>query len=186
LLTLLAVSAVMVHLYQTEAGQRFFDGLKLKVPGLGPLIHRSSLSRMIHALSALSKAHVPLACALPLAGKAAGNLLLRDALAQAAHRVQCGGGANNGGAPGTLGAAMKASEQLPPQMTQMIAAGEDAGHLIQTLDQIALSLDAEVDRSVRRLLNLVSPIVYTGFLLVVALTLLGLYYPIFNLGNVIK
>jgi type II secretory pathway component PulF len=48
---------------------------------------------------------------------------------------------------------MKASEQLPPQMTQMIAAGEDAGHLSQTLDQIALSLDAEVDRSVRCLFN---------------------------------
>jgi type II secretory pathway component PulF len=73
LLTLLAVSAVMVHLYQTEAGQRFFDGLKLKVPGLGPLIHRSSLSRMIHALSALSKAHVPLACALPWRAKQPGT-----------------------------------------------------------------------------------------------------------------
>ena len=54
------------------------------------------------------------------------------------------------------------------------------------MDQCARFFDREVDYGVKRLMTLIEPVLTVFMGVVVGFILLALYYPIFNLGNVVK
>jgi len=176
-LVLLAIFIASARYYQTYRGRRFFDDLKMKMPLFGPLIEKMALARMAHTLSALADAGVPLIRALATAGSVSNNAILLDAMGTVSVRVQQGA---------MLGASLAETGKFPLLMTRMISAGEESGDLGMMLNQVAGFFDREVDYGVKRILTLIEPILTVGLGFVVGFILLALYYPIFNLGNVIK
>lgn len=177
LLFLIGLTLGSARVYQTYKGRRFFDSLKMKMPLFGPLVEKMAQARLTHTLSALTEAGVPLMSALGTAGRVSGNTLLSDALDTVSLKVQQG-------AP--MGLSMADTKRFPMLMTRMIKAGEDSGNLSEMLKQVARFFDREVDYGVKRLMTLIEPVLTVGLGVVVGFILLALYYPIFNLGNVIK
>jgi type IV pilus assembly protein PilC len=176
---LVVVGAIVftTRAYKTYKGRRVIDGLKIRLPLFGGLIEKIGLARMTHTLAALTDAGVPLIRALGTAGRVSGNSLVMDALAEVSIKIQQGG---------EMGMAMQDTKRFPLLMTRMIAAGEQAGNIGEMLDQVARFFDREVDYGVKRLMTLIEPILTVGMGLVVGFILLALYYPIFNLGQVVK
>lgn len=165
------------RIYRTYRGRRFFDRLKTRVPLFGHLIEKIGLARTSHTLAALTNAGVPLTRALGTAGRVSGNALVMDAMDEVNLQIQ------NGTA---MGVAMADTRRFPLIMTRMIAAGEQSGNLGEMLEQVARFFDREVDYGVKRLLTMIEPILTIVLGFVVGFILLALYYPIFNLGNVVK
>ena len=176
-LLLVAIVIVSARANQTYRGRRFFDALKLKLPLFGSLIQKMALARLSHTLSALAEAGVPLMSALGTAGRVSGNALYMDALDAVSLRVQQGG---------PMSLSMADTGRFPFMMTRMVAAGEDSGELGEMLKQVARFFDREVDYGVKRLMTMIEPVLTVGLGVVVGFILLALYYPIFNLGNVVK
>lgn len=174
---LIALSIACVQYNRTYRGRRFFDSLKIRLPLFGTLIEKMALARLAHTLSALSDAGVPLIRALGTAGRVSGNSLLLDALADVSVKIQQGK---------TLGATMAETKRFPLLMTRMIGAGEESGDLGGMIRQVAHFFDREVDYGVKRLMTMIEPVLTVGLGVVVGFILLALYYPIFNLGNVVK
>lgn len=176
-LAMIITAVVSARAYKTYKGRRFFDNLKMRMPLFGPLVEKMAQARLTHTLSALTEAGVPLMSALGTAGRVSGNALLMDALETVSTKVQQGA---------TLGLSMSDTKRFPLLMTRMIAAGEESGNLGEMLKQVARFFDREVDYGVKRLMTLIEPVLTVGLGVVVGFILLALYYPIFNLGNVIK
>lgn len=174
---LVGIVIASVYYYKTYKGRRFFDNLKIKMPLFGPLVEKMAQARLSHTLAALTEAGVPLIRALGTAGRVSGNALMMDALDVVSLKVQQGA---------AMGISMADTGRFPLLMTRMIAAGEDAGSLGEMLKQVARFFDREVDYGVKRLMTLIEPVLTVGLGIVVGFILLSLYYPIFNLGNVIK
>jgi type IV pilus assembly protein PilC len=132
---------------------------------------------MAHTLASLSDAGVPLIRSLSTAGRVSGDAPIMDALADVSLKVQQGVG---------MGLAMSDTGRFPLLMTRMIAAGEESGNLGEMLEQVAHFFDREVDYGIKRLMTLIEPILTIFMGIIVGFILIALYYPIFNLGNVIK
>jgi type IV pilus assembly protein PilC len=174
---LVALAIACVRFNRTYKGRRFFDRLKMSLPLFGPLVEKMALARLAHTLSALSDAGVPLIRALGTAGRVSGNSLLMDALADVSVKVQQGR---------AMGATMAETKRFPLLMTRMIGAGEESGDLGGMLKQVAHFFDREVDYGVKRLMTMIEPVLTVGLGVVVGFILLALYYPVFNLGNVVR
>jgi type IV pilus assembly protein PilC len=177
LLTVVATMVVCARLNRTYRGRRFFDRLKVRLPLFGPIIDKIALARAAHTLASLSDAGVPLIRSLGTAGRVSGDAHVMDALGDVSVKVQQGVG---------VGLAMADTGRFPLLMTRMIAAGEESGNLGEMLEQVALFFDREVDYGIKRLMTLIEPILTIVMGVVVGFILIALYYPIFNLGNVIK
>jgi type IV pilus assembly protein PilC len=172
-----ALVTASTRYYRTYQGRRFFDNLKIKLPLFGSLVEKMALARLAHTLAALTDSGVPLIRALGTSARVSGNALVMDALAEASIKVQQGA---------TLGDSLADTGRFPRMMTRMIAAGEESGELGMMLKQVARFFDRDVDYGVKRTMTLMEPILTVGLGIVVGFILLALYYPVFNLGNVVK
>jgi type IV pilus assembly protein PilC len=177
ILGIIAAIFTVARVYRTYKGRRFLDRFMVRLPLFGPIVDKIALSRMAHTLASLSDAGVPLIRSLGTAGRVSGDANVMDALADVSLKVQQGVG---------MGLAMSDTGRFPLLMTRMIAAGEESGNLGEMLEQVALFFDREVDYGIKRLMTLIEPILTIVMGVVVGFILIALYYPIFNLGNVIK
>jgi type IV pilus assembly protein PilC len=177
ILLILATIIACVRLYRTPAGRRFFDRLKIRLPLFGPIIDKIALARMSHTLASLNEAGVPLIRSFATAGRISGDIHIVDAMADVSTKVQRGV---------RIGLAMTDTGRFPILMTRMISAGEESGNLGEMLEQVAHFFDREVDYGIKRLMTLIEPVLTIVMGVVVGFILIALYYPIFNLGNVIK
>jgi len=177
LLLILATLVTCTRLYRTPGGRRFFDHLKVRLPLFGPIIDKIALARMSHTLSSLNEAGVPLIRSFATAGRISGDIHIMDAMADVSAKVQRGV---------RIGLAMADTGRFPILMTRMIAAGEESGNLGEMLEQVAHFFDREVDYGIKRLMTLIEPVLTIVMGVVVGFILIALYYPIFNLGNVVK
>src|SRR5690606_38101587 len=121
LILIIAVGSVFGFLHAKKryrSVQHFVDRAILKIPGLGPILHKSAIARYARTLAATCSAGVPLVEALTSVAGATGNssheqgvLKMRDELATG-QRLQ---------------RAMETTDLFPNMVNQMIAVGEESG-----------------------------------------------------------
>jgi type II secretory pathway component PulF len=151
---------------------------------------------MSHALAALTEAGVPLEPALRLAGTASSCIPAADALTEAASRVLLEPDGASGPSPEDM-------KRLPGPVRQWAAdaavaaaavkrgnsGGGDAAEparLSGLLEWVGRRADQDLGRALKRLRTRMEPLLTLLFGGMIALILICLYYPIFNLGHVIS
>ena len=90
----------------TDKGRRVFDGLKLKLPLLGPVFHSMSVSRFCRVLGTLLRNGVPILKSLDISSQSTGNVLLAETIRQSADNISTGN---------SLAAPLAASGLVPPK-----------------------------------------------------------------------
>jgi MSHA biogenesis protein MshG len=70
-----------------------------------------------------------------------------------------------------------------PIVLQMIAVGEESGSLDDLMDEIALMYEREVDYELKTLAAQIEPILITFLGVMVLILALGIFLPIWNLGQ---
>lgn len=171
-----AVSALVWYI-RTPKGRDWWDGLKLKFPIVGPIFHKTAISRYARILSAMLAAGIPLLSGLEVSGRASGNRKVEAAAFRARAEV-------TGGRP--LADSMGVSEVFSPMMLRMTAVGEETGNLDTLLERAAGYHDSEVDHLVKNLSTAIEPVmlvVLGGFVLFVAL---AIFMPMWNLMDAYK
>ncbi|HEX9647486.1 MAG TPA: type II secretion system F family protein [Alphaproteobacteria bacterium] len=147
------------------------DAAKLRLPLLGPVLRRLALSRFSHYFAVLLRGGVPLLASLETARGVVGNLRIAAAVAAATERVASGH---------SLARALESTGEFPSLVVRMVGVGEEAGALLEALDNVTYFYDREVDDAVSALIAALEPAVTAvlGALLAwVAVAVLG---PIYN------
>ncbi len=150
--------------------------LQLRLPLMGELIRNSESARFASTLNILIASSVPLLEAMRIAAEVMHNILLREAVEQAALQVQEGA---------SLHKALEKSEQFPPMMVHMIASGEISGELEAMLGRAAQNQERELEMTANALMSVLEPVMIVVMGGIVLLIVLAILMPIFQLNNLV-
>lgn len=171
-LIVVGVYLVYIILKKSKKGVFWLDVLKLKIPVLGKLFHRISLSRFVRTLATLSTSGVPILEALSLTGKVAGNKIIEKATEESRDALRQGE---------TIASPLKKYPIFPPLVVNMISVGEKTGNLDTMLNKIADLYDDEVNRMVDSLASLIEPVLIAFLGGTVGVIVVAMYLPYFTM-----
>jgi type IV pilus assembly protein PilC len=140
------------------------------------LRQRAATARWTRTLSTLLDAGTPLNNALVSVAGASGNHTFAIASVAMAQSVREGS---------ALTPAMKRSGLFDPMILQLTAMGEASGTLSTQLAKAAQLSERELETQLQGVSGLIEPIIIVVLGLVVGTIVLALYWPIFELGQVI-
>jgi type IV pilus assembly protein PilC len=154
------------------AGRLAVDKFKLRMPLLGDLLRKSSVSRFTRTLATLLSSGVSILDALNITARTSGNMVLQNAIKQAMISIAEGE---------TITAPLKDSGVFPPMVTQMISVGEKTGGLDEMLTKIADFYDEEVDAAVAALTSIIEPVIIVFMGGMIGAILIAMYLPMFDI-----
>ena len=149
----------------------------LKSPKFGDLALKSAMAKFGRTMATLFASGVSIERALEVAGKVAGNLVIKEAVDQVQKDVTEGQ---------AMWSSMEKTGRFPKLIVAMVKVGEETGRLDEMLDTIARFYEDEVDRTVEGLITLIEPLLIVILGTIVGGILIALYMPIFKMGELIK
>lgn len=160
---------------QTPLGAYRWGRAKLRLPVVGTLFERINLGRFCRTFATLLRAGLPITQALRIVGGAVGNAFLESKIRDMAVGIERG--------ESLLRTASNA-EMFTPIILQMIAVGEETGSIDDLLDEVAAFYEREVDYDLKRLTDVIEPILALllgGLVLILAL---GIFLPLWDMATV--
>jgi len=170
----------VVGLLQAKKRSRKFgralDRMILKIPIVGPIMHKAAVARYARTLGTMFAAGVPLVEALDSVAGATGNVVYSDAVLMVRDSVATGQ---------QLQFAMSQTGLFPNMVEQMVAIGEESGSLDTMLNKVADFYEQEVDDAVDALSSLLEPIIMSILGILIGGLVVAMYLPIFKMGAAI-
>ena len=175
LIALVALGFWLNKKFADPAWRLALDARLLQARLVGPLVARLDTARLARTLGTLVGNGVPLLTALNLAGNVLSNRVLAQALEEAAAEVKSGSG---------LGYALGRQKVFPRLAVQMIQVGEESGEMDSLLMKVADTYDLETRNAIDRLVALLVPALTLGMAAVIAMIILSVLMPIYDMtGN---
>ena len=159
---------------RTPAGGFQWDGIKLRLPLVGPVTRYSELGRCASTMSTLFRAGLPLPEIMTMAIDNSGNKVIALALTNVRTEMLKGQG---------LSRPMSRNPVFPPLMVQMAAVGEGTGNLDATMETVATSYEMEAADRTNALIAAIQPIttvVMGGIVAFIALALVSSMYGVMS------
>jgi type II secretory pathway component PulF len=157
--------------------RRLVDSCSLKLPVLGSLLIKTSLSRFSHLLSVLIASGTPLIQSLEVVRDAVGNVII-------GHEVgKLGSGLRDGK---TLDECRHHMRHFPKLAISLIHVGLESGTLDRTLKEISRYFDREVAYMSSRLTSLLEPFLIAIMGVMVLILALSIFLPMWNLISIFK
>ncbi len=163
--------------YQHPSGRALFDRVLLHIPIVGPIVRRHYLIQITRTLSTVLKSGIPLVGALKIMSDAMTSRSVRDRLAGVSDAVRSGGG---------LASALAKTDLFPRLSTEMIGVGEQTSALEEMLNDVGGFHEEELDLYLARVTTWVEPILLLGVGAIIAVILIAMYLPIFNLAGTVQ
>lgn len=149
-----------------------WDTFKLRLPGIGPLVTKMGLSRFANFFAAQFRSGIPIIRLLRECEGVTGNARLALCVNQIRQGIE----------RGERLAVMAASVGFFPQLViRMLAIGEEAGNLEQTLGKVSTYFDAEVDASIKRFFQLLEPAMVVLLASILVFVALAILLPVYTL-----
>jgi type IV pilus assembly protein PilC len=165
----LAAAAAFRAWGRTDGGRLALDRAKLKVPFLGPVLHRFAITEFCRSLATLLAGGIPLVPALEIATGAVGNLEVRRAIEPQIQLVREGKPFHE---------ALERSGVFVEMSIDMIKVGEATGSLDEMLTSVADFLDEQIEGRMARILTLIEPLMLVFMGIIVASILVAIYLPL--------
>ena len=172
LLAVLALITTYKMWVMKEKGKYQVDKIKLRIPILGQLIRKNSISRFARTLGTLITSGVPILQALLIVRDTAGNEVISRAMVAVHNSIREGE---------SIAGPLGKSSVFPPMVVHMVSVGEETGALDTMLVKIADAYDREVDITVDALTSILEPLLILGMGALVGFIVLSMYLPIFQM-----
>lgn len=175
----MALAAILIFvtyklIHRTPKGGLRLDTWKLKMPIVGSLLSKVSISRFAVTMSILLKSGIPALQALRVVKGIVDNRRMSEVIQDIHDSI----------IEGTdITSPLKKSGVFPPMVAYMIAVGEKSGQLEEILDQIAISYDEEVDFATQQMVSLLEPIMIVSLAVVVGFIVMSVMVPILKLSQ---
>ena len=170
-------AAVGLYVMVKRPGQRErLDRMILELPWLGTSVRKFSVSQLARTLATLLGGGIPLVNAIDISVRSMSNRHLARELDQVRERVQEGQSFAN---------ALRARGSLPDVAVKMVEVGESTGALQEMLNSLADFYDEEIETEVSRFITLVEPVLLVVMGIIIAVVVLALYMPLFELSSVV-
>jgi type IV pilus assembly protein PilC len=167
-----------IYLWQkTDKGRVTIDGLKLKIPLVRSLMLQYLLAQITRTLATVLRGGIPLVQALDTTAGVISNRVMARQLSEVRALVTEGV---------SLADAFERTKLAPDMTVRMIEVGESSGDLPQMLEDVADFYDQEVENRLSVLTTMIEPVLMLTMGLVMAVIVVALYLPIFEMGARLK
>lgn len=172
----IAVFMILGVLAKIQYVREVWDPFIIRVPLIGDLIVKSTVTRFCRTISTLIMSGVPLLNSFEVSAKLITNLAMRRVVKMTAVGVSEGK---------SIALGLGRRRIFPPMVTHMVSIGEVTGKLDELFGKVADIYEEEVDDAVNTLTTMIQPalIVVVGGM--VAFLLIAMYLPIFQLAETV-
>jgi type IV pilus assembly protein PilC len=153
---------------QFQGGRYVLDRVKLKLPVIGRLSSRVSVSRWTRTLGTLISAGVPILDALNSTRETAGNEVYSRMLGNVHNSIRQGD---------TFAAPLRQSKTVDLIVSNMVSVGEETGDLDKMLMKVADNFDEQVEVLVASLMSLLEPVMIVVLGVIVMVIVLAIFLP---------
>lgn len=169
---LIAIAAGLYNLARTDDGRLMIDRILLRTPLVGTIIIKREVGKFARTLGSLIRNGVTILSALEIVADVITNRVIQREVAQIPADITQGEG---------ISKTLQGSRVFPPVVVNMIAVGEETGHLDSALLRIADSYERQVERSVKTLTSLIEPLIIVAMAVVVGFLVIAMLLPIFSI-----
>lgn len=170
-LTFLGIGWVIYYL-RTPEGRLRWDTVQLKIPIIGLLLKRVILLRFTQVFAIVTKAGVPLLESLQLAGQAINNTHAQQEIFTMKEAILRGK---------SLTQSAVSVDFFTPLEIQMLSVSEETGELAEMLQQMSSFYEREVDYDLKRLNDLIEPMLIVCLAIIILMLAFAVYLPIWDL-----
>ncbi|UCC21969.1 MAG: type II secretion system F family protein [Planctomycetota bacterium] len=157
---------------QFRVGRVVLDTIKLKIPIIGQLSGKVSVTRWTRTLGTLISAGVPILDAINVTRETAGNEVFANMLGNVHNSIRQGD---------TFASPLKQSKTVDLIVSNMVSVGEETGDLDKMLMKVADNYDEQVDVLVASLMSLLEPIMILVLGGVVMTIVLAIFLPMIQI-----
>lgn len=173
----LIVSIVWFLYYiKTPLGRYNWDKRKLKIPIFGDIIKRTLLGRFCRTFALCLRTGVPLLESIDLISKAIDNAFMGEKIGTMKNDIEHGT---------SLTISATNSKMFSPLVLQMLSIGEETGEIDRLLDEMATYYEEDVDYDIKRLGELIEPIILVFLGILVLILALGIYLPMWDVSRAV-
>lgn len=158
----------------TTEGRYKWDRYKFKLPIVGAIILKATLSRFARSLALSFKSGMPILQGMNVVGMVVDNEFMRSRIEQMRDGVERG--------ESILRTAVTA-KVFNPVVLQMIAVGEETGDMDGMMFEVAEMYEREVKYEVATLSSKIEPILIVALGIMVLILALGVFLPMWDLGT---
>jgi len=155
-----------------RGGRFVLDSIKLKLPVVGQLSSRVSVTRWTRTLGTLISAGVPILDALNVTRETAGNEVFANMLGRVHNSIRQGD---------TFAGPLRQSKTVDLIVSNMVAVGEETGDLDKMLLKVADNYDEQVDVLVASLMSMLEPIMIVVLGAIVMTIVLAIFLPMIGI-----
>ena len=174
LIIFVLLGAYIYHLTKTKVGKAYLDGLKLRIPAIGPLYQKLYLSRIADNMNTMLSSGVAIVHSLEITAKVVGNKVYEEIMNEAVEAVKAGKPFSD---------ALEKHKEIPKIMVQMIRVGEETGGVSGILKTLSAFYAREVDEAVNTLVSLIEPLMIVVLGLGVGILLVSVMVPIYSISS---
>ena len=157
---------------QFRVGRLVLDTIKLKLPVVGQLTSKVSVTRWTRTLGTLIGAGVPILDALNVTRETAGNEVFANMLANVHDSIRQGE---------SFADPLRHSKTVDLIVSNMVAVGEETGDLDKMLLKVADNYDEQIDAMVSSLMSLLEPIMILVLGGIVMVIVLAVFLPMIQI-----
>jgi len=150
------------------------DRFLLKLPFLGHILHLFATSQLTRSLGTLLSGGIPLVQAIDISAGSISNRHIGGAVIPVADRVREGK---------TFSSSLDETGEFSNLTIEMVKVGENTGGLADMLENVADFADEEIDTRLNLMLSMLAPVVLMIMGGLVAMILIAIYLPMFDLIN---
>ncbi|MEN9784252.1 MAG: hypothetical protein RJA24_1595 [Pseudomonadota bacterium] len=155
-------------------GRMQWDHIKLRIPIAGPIVLKATLARFARSFSMAFRSGVPVTSALAMVAGTVDNVFVADRINRMREGVERGE---------SILRTARDAKVFTPVVLQMIAVGEESGALDDLTSEIADLYQREVEYEIKNLSAQIEPILIVALGVMVLILALGVFLPIWDLGN---
>ena len=175
MLAIIIGAVVSFRLYiKTPDGHYKWDKFKFKLPVVGPIIFKATLSRFARGMALSFKSGMPILQGMNVVSMVVDNEFMRSRIEQMRDGIERG--------ESILRTAV-AAQVFNPVVLQMIAVGEESGDMDGMMMEVAEMYEREVKYEVATLSSKIEPILIVALGIMVLILALGVFLPMWDLGK---
>lgn len=171
LLILTIIGLVFKGYIGTPSGLLWWHRTKLTLPLFGPVMATRFYAQFAHSLGNLVTNGVPLLNSIKLVSRISVNVFIQSVLGKVTNLVAEGS---------PLSSSLRKSGEFPMMLVDMIAVGEQTGQLGKSLEKCAIRYDKELDKRIKRMTALISPVILIFMAVVVGVVAYSIVTAIFQ------
>ncbi len=174
-----AVSVVTLKkVRENDKYAKIIDGWQLTVPLLGPWLRDIAMLQLMEVLGRLMEAGFTLAEALEEAADSVGNRAMKSGVKDLHQAVMRGEKFSR--------QVEQHSDLFPPMVSQLIIVGEQTGRLTHSTSDIRALLEVEIQRKSDIAVGVIEPVLTMSMAAAVAVILMAIYLPMFDMISTVS